>query len=620
MNKLKPREYQLLAKQNFSLIVNDKSKQGKKYIIQLPTGAGKTFVFELLTETAPNDNFLMLVPRINLANQTIEGKEWGLLQGNKSIKPNARIMIATLQTFLNRLKQGRFSYDTYKYIVVDECHLLATNKEGKSMGDLIEKATRLGVTVVGFSATPYDSKGSELKIWEGATHLIPKKWRDINRFIKEGYLTPLIYKTLGTIDKSKLVRGKEDYTESSTVEAMQDSPIDVVQTTLEHRLGATLIIAVNIDHAEALKRDFASRGCSVAVLHSKLSKNNTILNDFSLGKIDFLISVGMIGTGTDLPIARTLVLARPRGSQSLFRQEVGRVLRLHKWKPYALVLDLYDSIGLCGGHPLLPPPTTGDKEVKAKGICCKECQSQTPLTITKIDINFDEYEQTTHKKCGSCGGETVTVKQVGAVTCQECMHTQILKFVFSLNGWAVTKCDNCEKEIQLNELTPKELIVTPQGRDEAISNIITLAKERLAGEELERFSRVFDTFSVYAELDYLSAVLDFFGNFKKNYSDKSMALVLERMEKKTLTYQSRTDKTVIHNTMKTLGFINYEYIEFLKEDVASRKDLEPVKTFKAVSTRLCAWSRKGEKLEDTKKLKTLTKKFLTYLQKQHKGE
>lgn len=66
------------------------------------------------------------------------------------------------------------------------------------------------------------------------------------------------------------------------------------------------------------------------------------MRDFRAGKFQFLVNVGMVGRGVDVPSVDAVVLCRPTKSLSLYIQAVGRCLRLDPERPdkTAYILDL----------------------------------------------------------------------------------------------------------------------------------------------------------------------------------------------------------------------------------------------------------------------------------------
>ena len=68
-----------------------------------------------------------------------------------------------------------------------------------------------------------------------------------------------------------------------------------------------------------------------------------IFDRFNNGEINILIGTKVIGEGIDLPRANVLILGGGGKAKSRIIQNVGRVLRLHPGKTWALVYDFMDT-------------------------------------------------------------------------------------------------------------------------------------------------------------------------------------------------------------------------------------------------------------------------------------
>merc|ERR1711879_12701 len=104
---------------------------------------------------------------------------------------------------------------------------------------------------------------------------------------------------------------------------------------------ASLIFCINIAHAEATAQAYIDNGVPARAIHSKLSKNekDQIMDEYKSGKIKILANPMMLTTGFDYPATDCIILARATQSQNLYRQMVGRGLRLYKDKDFAIILD-----------------------------------------------------------------------------------------------------------------------------------------------------------------------------------------------------------------------------------------------------------------------------------------
>ncbi|HEX7194486.1 MAG TPA: DEAD/DEAH box helicase, partial [Chthoniobacterales bacterium] len=121
-----------------SLIIPDKWQQdavnllreGKDVVVQAPTGAGKTYVFELLYESF-RGQAIYTVPTRALANDKLaewrtRGWDVGISTGDVSENLGARVVVATLETQKGRFLRG----EGPRLLVVDEYQLLADPTRG----------------------------------------------------------------------------------------------------------------------------------------------------------------------------------------------------------------------------------------------------------------------------------------------------------------------------------------------------------------------------------------------------------------------------------------------------------------------------------------------------------
>ncbi|HEY0790703.1 MAG TPA: DEAD/DEAH box helicase [Chthoniobacterales bacterium] len=121
-----------------NLIIPDKWQQdavnflreGCDVVLHAPTGAGKTYVFELLYDSL-RGQAVYTVPTRALANDKLaewRGRGWdiGISTGDVADNLNARVIVATLETQKNRILQGHGP----KLLVVDEYQLMADPVRG----------------------------------------------------------------------------------------------------------------------------------------------------------------------------------------------------------------------------------------------------------------------------------------------------------------------------------------------------------------------------------------------------------------------------------------------------------------------------------------------------------
>src|SRR5881227_1807936 len=107
-------------------------RQGNDVVVQAPTGAGKTLIFELWSKQGKNHGqAIYTVPTRALANDKLaelraRGWDVGIATGDLAENLNAPILVATLETQKNRLIQG----EGPALLVVDEYQMLSDLDRG----------------------------------------------------------------------------------------------------------------------------------------------------------------------------------------------------------------------------------------------------------------------------------------------------------------------------------------------------------------------------------------------------------------------------------------------------------------------------------------------------------
>ena len=106
-------------------------RAGNDVVLHAPTGAGKTFVFEQLIESGWKGKAVYTVPTRALANDKFRdwqerGWDVGLVTGDARYRPEANIVVATLETQRGSMVKG----DGPDLFVVDEYQLLGDQKRG----------------------------------------------------------------------------------------------------------------------------------------------------------------------------------------------------------------------------------------------------------------------------------------------------------------------------------------------------------------------------------------------------------------------------------------------------------------------------------------------------------
>ena len=106
-------------------------REGRDVVVQAPTGAGKTHVFELLIRHGHKGQAVYTVPTRALANDKraewlAQGWNVGIATGDVSENLDAPVVVATLETQRHRFLEGRRP----DLLVIDEYQMLADDRRG----------------------------------------------------------------------------------------------------------------------------------------------------------------------------------------------------------------------------------------------------------------------------------------------------------------------------------------------------------------------------------------------------------------------------------------------------------------------------------------------------------
>ncbi len=105
-------------------------QSGKDVVVHAPTGAGKTYIFELLYQSLKGQA-VFTVPTRALANDKLaewrtRGWDVGIATGDLALNLDAKVIVATLETQRSRFLRG----EGPRLLVVDEYQLIADPLRG----------------------------------------------------------------------------------------------------------------------------------------------------------------------------------------------------------------------------------------------------------------------------------------------------------------------------------------------------------------------------------------------------------------------------------------------------------------------------------------------------------
>jgi superfamily II DNA or RNA helicase len=353
-------EYQKQLKDEIMVCLR---KQGTRFLVQMPTGAGKTFTaLEALVDAfrSPNHNkfVVWLVDSNELAEQALDSFRFlWTVKGDRTLTlsrfygsflPNfpslteGGMVFASFDKFHSALSNSEHAgHDSLRHLirntdilVVDEAHASVA----RTYRDCIDAFIFTDHTsIFGLTATP--GRANPLETEELADvfskNLITLRDRsgsvveDPIRFLQQG-------KFLAELNGELLETGVSinDSTEEIICKRLAADPernkriLDQIELAHKAR-ESTVVFACSLDHVYALKVLAKTREipCELIVGATPQSDRLGILQRFKNREFFILINLEILSTGIDIPKMQKLLITKPIGSPILYSQIIGRALR-----------------------------------------------------------------------------------------------------------------------------------------------------------------------------------------------------------------------------------------------------------------------------------------------------
>jgi ATP-dependent RNA helicase HelY len=166
---------------------------GHSVLVAAPTGAGKTIIADFavyLGQQNLDDKTFYTTPMKALSNQKFQDlvavygpDQVGLLTGDTSINPTARIVIMTTEVLRNMLYAQSDLLTNLRFVIMDEVHYLADKFRGPVWEEVILHLPQ-SVTLVSLSATVSNAEefGEWLGVVRGQTDIIVSEDRPVPLF------------------------------------------------------------------------------------------------------------------------------------------------------------------------------------------------------------------------------------------------------------------------------------------------------------------------------------------------------------------------------------------------------------------------------------------------------
>lgn len=333
-------------------------KEHKSTLIVQATGTGKTIVFAEVVKRLNilNKKILILAHRAELLEQTqnkltLFGIDSVLEKAeNHADIGNDNIIVASIQSISKDNRLINYPHDYFDVIIIDEAHHCASNTYLKVI-NYFDTAKLLGVT-----ATPNRSDVRNISdIFETVAFSYNTK-----QAIDDGYLSPILIRRIPiTIDLSNVRTSCGDFLSSdleNTLMPYLSKIADELKEKAEDR--KTIIFTPTIAIGEQMANLLNEKGfnsCCVSSKNTKEERTN-IINKFHTGELNVVTNSMLWTEGFDEPSVDCIINLRATKSESLYRQILGRGLRLSPEtnKENLLVLDFLWHSGRKGYDVLSP--------------------------------------------------------------------------------------------------------------------------------------------------------------------------------------------------------------------------------------------------------------------------
>ena len=326
---------------------------------KLPTGFGKTVMFSYMAQSYlsqmhannANKKLIILVPRLNLINQTNEKLEtfagFGAAEfSGRDKNINTDIIICTYQSLENLLQT--LGVENIGMVFADEAHNMLGDKISHLMSELVKFAP-----IIGFTATPtYDVNKSVSKILSNEIYSM-----SLSDGVHHGVLSPaknILYcsSIVFDLEHSELTNQGEFNYESIAAQidigTLTDEIADIYTTGYDEETGTkfaeckAIINCPNIKIAKCQADAINKKAGKIVAcaFSSEMSDFETEKQNFINGKYNVACQVNTLTEGFDDP-AVNLCINYPTHSHVKAEQSAGRVIRLDDKNPnkVAFIVD-----------------------------------------------------------------------------------------------------------------------------------------------------------------------------------------------------------------------------------------------------------------------------------------
>lgn len=317
---------------------------GSRQFCEMPTGSGKTITF-LSYAQKNHKKILIIVTTKDLMNQVYESallffhKTQISRKGDHYNEKISTVHICIVHSIRGEYLQNLRS-ENFDLVIIDEAH----HSQSMTYTRFID-GLKPGIKILGMTATPERMDG---KLLENLLHHKSVSL-SLDYMISNGHLCDIDgYSVKTNIDLSSIDDHNGDFSLNLLYKKLSNTSrnnliVSIVKNDLKDR--KCMVFCINIKHSQEISALLNQNGISSHHIDGAKSpqEREKILSAFREGSVSCITNCQLLTEGFDEPSVDGIVLARPTRSKSLFKQMIGRGLRLYPGKKYCKVIDVVDS-------------------------------------------------------------------------------------------------------------------------------------------------------------------------------------------------------------------------------------------------------------------------------------
>lgn len=421
--------------------------------VHASVGAGKTIMIAMICKRCQDVGMsaMVLARQGELIEQNSDelwrlGVKNSIFSASLNKKSTLFPIICGTEGTVARALDGQLDSYAPDFLLIDECHMVdwadvleeqPESQYGVIIKTMMQRNSKL--RIIGYTGSPFRGVEPILgQFWKRELIKLDTSW-----LIERGFLVPQIFgygHDDAQYDLSEFKPQSQDGTSDFTAQQLRDMEKKIlsshtttqkimieVQELAKHRNGV-LITCAGKKHCEEAASMLPSGSYGIVTDSTPKKQRADILKNAKSGRLKYVLQIGCLTTGVNIPRWDTVVILRQIGSLTLLVQLIGRGLRLPDEtfkKDDCLVLDYsgtMHSMGALYHNPILEQAELQRAKFTGDMIHCPICNTENSMYARRcigadpksIDGRCEHFWMS--KECKECG----TLNDTAARDCRKC--------------------------------------------------------------------------------------------------------------------------------------------------------------------------------------------------------